>query len=132
MTHLCKRWVYFPNLHLQMSLFLFLSRSLHLPRLFLSADIQQAIRTVCLEGPAFNKSDTGMHFRSCFCSRVVNCRTAFHLSGKAPPLTLDWQELQPLRARATEPVQTHAGRSQLQQKQNGQGWSNGKCRWDLF
>lgn len=91
MTHLCKRWVYFPNLHLSKSLSLSFSSPpsatvYFYPQTF-SRPLGLCVRRVLL---LTNRScsGAGMHFRSCFCSCAVNCRTAFHLSRKAPPLAV--------------------------------------------
>lgn len=91
MTRLCKRWVYFPNLHLSKSLSLSFSSPpsatvYFYPQTF-SRPLGLCVRRVLLL-TNHGCSGAGMHFRSCFCSCAVNCRTAFHLSRKAPPLAV--------------------------------------------
>lgn len=136
MTHLCKIWVYFPNLHLQMSLsfsFSFppsatiyfypqtFSRPLGLCvwRILLLTNRTQ----VCISAPVFARVLLTAGLRV-ICpvkprpSRLID-RSFSHSDHELLSLSKLIQ-------------QSLKQQSQLQQKQNRQGWTNGKRRWDLF
>ncbi len=104
MIHLYKRWVYFQPSPPKVSLSLSLSSSI-CHGLFLSADIQQAISSVCLEGPAFNKS---LLFgrRYAFPLLLFPLLCSYFICVVSPAPHADWQELQPHSLWVTEPVQT--------------------------
>lgn len=133
MNHLCKRWVYFPNLHLQMSLSFSLVPSIcHVyfyPQTFsrpLGLCVWRVLlltnhTQICISAPVFARAllTAGLRF---VCpvkprpSRLID-RSFSHSEHELLSLSKLTQE-------------SLKQRSQLQQRQNGQGWT--KRRWDIF